>query len=490
MQTQHRDPVRDTFSQGKPLWSRSIAQPAVEFGPTLLPIHSGQIPRTLRGTLYRNGPGRLERSGQRVAHWFDGDGAILAVHFTEQGAMGLYRYVQTQEFQTEAQANQYLYSGYGQLAPGPVWKRWGRQPKNAANTSVLALPDKLLALWEGGHPYALDLETLETLGSENLGSLKPHHTYSAHPKCDPKTGDRYNFGVIYGPQSYIQLYRSNSSGHIQQQGKIALARVALVHDFVMAGPYLVFIIPPVVLPLLPILLGTQSFSDALQWQPQVGTQIIVIDRKTLKEVCRTETDPWFQWHLGNGYQDNDGSVVIDYVRYPNFDTNQWLQEVVMGAPTTPATGLLWRLRLDPIVGSVIANQQQLDLACEFPIIDPQSVGQPHQALFLSSQSQRQVAENFDSMARLDPESGQLTVATFAQGCYPVEPLYVPNPDDLDQGWIVTVVFDGNTDQSTVQIFEAEHLDAGPVCVLALPEVVPPGFHGTWRSPLTSPQSSP
>ncbi|PZD75078.1 Apocarotenoid-15,15'-oxygenase [Acaryochloris thomasi RCC1774] len=459
-----------------------MAQPAVEFGPTPLRVIEGQIPAGLRGTLYRNGPGRLQRSGQYVDHWFDGDGAILAVHFTEAGAIGLYRYVQTQEFQTEEQANQYLYSGYGQLAPGPFWKRWGSQPKNAANTSVLALPDKLLALWEGGNPYALDLETLETHGLDDLGSLKATQTYSAHPKRDPQTSDLYNFGIIYGPRSYIQLYRSDASGQILQQGKVALDRVSLIHDFVLSGPYLVFLMPPVVLKLIPIVFGTQSFSDALQWQPQYGTQIVVVDRKTLKEVTRIEADPWFQWHIGNGFQANDGSVVIDYVRYPNFDTNQWLKEVVSGCPTTPAAGHLWRLRLDPVAGKVVANEQQLDLECEFPITPMAEVGRQHPSLYLSCQSQRlaKVEENFDSVAHFNLETGQLTLATFASGCYPIEPIHVSHPDDPSQSWMLTVVFDGNRDQSTVQIFNAQCLDAGPLCILELPEVVPIGFHGTWR----------
>lgn len=48
-----------------------------------------------RGTLYRNGSARLERGGIRMGHWFDGDGAILAVNFTLAGATAVYRYVQT-----------------------------------------------------------------------------------------------------------------------------------------------------------------------------------------------------------------------------------------------------------------------------------------------------------------------------------------------------------------------------------------------------------
>ena len=70
-------------------WAKAIAQPAAEFPPTPLPVLSGQLPVSLRGSLYRNGVARLERGGNRVGHWFDGDGAVLAVHFTDTGATGL-----------------------------------------------------------------------------------------------------------------------------------------------------------------------------------------------------------------------------------------------------------------------------------------------------------------------------------------------------------------------------------------------------------------
>lgn len=70
-------------------WAKAIAHPVKEFGLTPLPVVSGAIPLGLRGSLYRNGSARLERGGRRVGHWFDGDGAILAVHFTNAGASGI-----------------------------------------------------------------------------------------------------------------------------------------------------------------------------------------------------------------------------------------------------------------------------------------------------------------------------------------------------------------------------------------------------------------
>ena len=80
-----------------PTWAKAL-EPATEFPSTALPLLCGQVPDGLRGTLYRNGPARLERGGIKVGHWFDGDGAVLAVHFTPVGATGVYRYVQTDQF--------------------------------------------------------------------------------------------------------------------------------------------------------------------------------------------------------------------------------------------------------------------------------------------------------------------------------------------------------------------------------------------------------
>lgn len=483
MQTQDRDAARNRFSEGKPLWARAIATPATEFGPTPLPLLSGQIPEGFQGTLYRNGPGRLSRQGKTVDHWFDGDGGILAVRFDAGGATASYRYVQTQELQAEEAKDKFLYSGYGQMAPGPVWKRWGVPPKNVANTSVLALPDKLLALWEGGNPHALDPVTLETQGLDSLSGLTSKLTYSAHPKRDPQTGNIYNFGVVFGPKTYIQLYCSHASGDIDRQASIPLPGLSLVHDFVLAGRYLVFVVPPLRLQMLPIMLATKSLSDALQWQPQEGTQIIVIDRDTFEEVTRFETEPWFQWHFGNGYEDSAGNIVLDYIRYPDFQTNQWLKEVVTGYPQTPASGKLWQLHINPQTGQVLQNEQRFNFGCEFPVVSPLETGQKTTAIYLNhhSHSPRPVEEMFDSIARIDGKNAAVRSMAFPSGCYPMEAIYAPDPSSSHEGWLLTVVFDGNQDQSTVQIFTANQLDLGPIAVLGLPEIIPFGFHGTWQA---------
>ncbi len=40
---------------------------------------------------------------------------------------------------------------------------------------------------------------------------------------------------------------------------------------------------------------------------------------------------------------------------------------------------------------------------------------------------------------------------------------------------------GDRECSEVWVFDSDRLDSEPVCRLALPSIVPMGFHGTWRS---------
>ena len=50
----------------------------------------------------------------------------------------------------------------------------------------------------------------------------------------------------------------------------------------------------------------------------------------------------------------------------------------------------------------------------------------------------------------------------------------------DQGWLLTVIYDGNTHSSEVWVFASDALNQEPVCKLGLPSVIPHSFHGTWK----------
>ncbi|MGD1875033.1 MAG: carotenoid oxygenase family protein [Mastigocoleus sp.] len=466
-----------------PTWSKALSKPAEEFLPTKLEVISGKIPPGLRGSLYRNGPARLERGGIHVGHWFDGDGAILAVHFLGDGtATGVYSYVQTKAYQAESQAGKLLYNNYGMTAPGGIWNSWFKPVKNAANTSVLALPDKLLALWEGGKPHYLDLKELTTLGEDCLGELNDKTPYSAHPKIDPLTGEIFNFGITPGRNATLNIYRSNVSGNIKQKTTHQLDGVPLLHDFAFAGKYLIFIIPPVRLKLLSALLGLNSFSEAMTWKPELGTQILVIDRNTLDIVNRIQTEAWYQWHFANAYIDS-GTIVVDFAKYQDFQTNQYLKEIATGETHTLAKSHLSRVHISPQANKVTQISDILDKHCEFPSVPSQYVGQKSNRTYLAiAQPQTDMSkELLNGIACFNHETETLTEANIGDNIYPSEPIHVNDLDDPNQDWILTVVFDGNSESSEVWILDAQKLDEEPACKLGLPSIIPPGFHGTWKS---------
>jgi all-trans-8'-apo-beta-carotenal 15,15'-oxygenase len=465
------------------MWGQALAAPASEFPQTQLQAIAGKIPTGLSGTLYRNGPARLERGGRRVGHWFDGDGAILAVKFAEGAASGVYRYVQTAGYQAESQIDRWLYGNYGMLPSGKIWERWRRQVKNAANTSVLALPDRLLALWEGGSPHALDLDSLATLGTDNLELESAPLVYSAHPKVDPISGNIYNFGISIGGQPKLNLYQSDRSGKIVKFTQTKLPILTTVHDFLMVDQYLVFCIAPVEIQPLPILFGLASYSDSLRWKPELGTQIMIFDRENLSLVSNFTTEPWYQWHFGNGYVDPNGHIICDLVRYPDFDTNEFFREVASGETHTEAIGTLWQLVIDPAAGKLISSEQLSDRSCEFPVVQQSQVGQEWRYTYLAVHKPGAILsqELVGTIGRFDRQTQTLTTADLASHLYPTEPIHVVDKFDPNRGWILTVIYDGELHQSAVWIYDRDRLDEAPVCRLGLPSVVPMGFHGTWNS---------
>ena len=466
-------------------WAKVFEQSAKPFAYQPLRLIEGTIPTELNGTFYQNGAANCSRGEASIGHWFDGDGAILAVQFSEGQARGCYRYVATEGYCAESEAGEFVKGGYGMLSPQPWIRRLGspltQAVKNVANTSVLALPDRLLALWEAAPPHSLDLETLETLGLDDLGSLKPNQGYSAHPKQDPKTGDIFNFGMEAGPVTQLHLYRSDRTGKIVQRAAYKLDGVPLIHDMVLAGRYLVFCIAPVRLKLLPALLQLRSFSDSLNWQPDKGTEIWIFDCDTLERVSRNTASPWFQWHFANGSLEQ-GEILLQLVRYPDFRSNCLLATVPKGFLADELGGELWQLRIDPQTAQLKEQTCLYDQTCEFPALMPAQVGQqPSHIYFDAHRPEADTAgELFGALAQLDTESGEVIRFDFGHNFYVNGPVCVPSTlGNSGKGWVMILLFDGDRNASELQIFAAEAIDRGAIARLALPEVIPFGFHGIW-----------
>ncbi len=98
------------------------------------------------------------------------------------------RYVRTAGWEEERAAGKALYGGLADPIDVDLVLA-GKGPfKNAANTALVWHDGRMLALWEGGEPYEVDVPELETVGPYTFeGKLR--QPFTAHPKVDPVTGE-------------------------------------------------------------------------------------------------------------------------------------------------------------------------------------------------------------------------------------------------------------------------------------------------------------
>ncbi|NOJ94805.1 carotenoid oxygenase [Corallococcus coralloides] len=466
--------TKQTMSSSAPGWLRAFRTLPRQHGFEPLRVE-GQVPEGLRGALYRVGPWTFDVHGRPYQHWFDGDGGMLGVRFGADGVTGASRLLDTPTMVAERKASSQRYGAYG--TPTPLLHKLRDVRKNSANTSVMAWNGKLYALFEGSVPVEVSQDDLSTLGETDFDGTVVE-TFSAHPHRVPSRKASYNFGIRYGRETLADLYALPDGGKAQRLGTVKLPGATMVHDFIATDRYLVFFLSPLRLNLFRALLRVGSYSENLRWKPEAGADVLVVPIDDVAHPVRITTDAFYLWHFGNAYEQGD-TLVVDYVRYPDFTTNQWLGELVRGTTSLDAKGMLHRAVVD-LKARTFRTEQRADLSCEFPRVAPGVVGRSHETLYLgvhlSDEARRGL---FDGVARVDMGTGRMTKVSLGEGTYPSEPVFVPRPGGSaeDDGWVLTQVFDAKTDTSHVAVLDARHLEDGPVARCHFDHALPPTFHG-------------
>jgi all-trans-8'-apo-beta-carotenal 15,15'-oxygenase len=348
----------------------------------------GKIPLALEGTLFRNGPGLLERNGQVYGHPFDGDGMICAISISQGKAHFANSYVKTPEFLAEQKAGKILYRGvFGTQKPGGWLNNiFDLRLKNIANTNVIYHGGKLMALWEADRPYVLDPSTLDTIGMENFdGKLAPGQAFTAHPKLDPQTGDLWAFGVEAGPKSTINIYRVDPAGTLHQPFSHRIPGFSFLHDFAITPNYCIFMQNPVKFDPLPMVLGFKTAAACIDLKPNTPSQLLLCDRQG--KLISVETNPCFVFHHCNAFEQGD-EIVLDsvcYDDYPKLEDGANYQEIDFNQ-VIPAQ--LCRFRINPQTGQV-SRQVLVSRSCEFPTIHPIGLVNPIAMFILVRSPKRQ-----------------------------------------------------------------------------------------------------
>ena len=494
-------------------WASAFRNVHQELSDLPLQASRGTIPAELVGTLYRNGPGRLERGGHWVHHPFDGDGMITALRF-ETGQLSLTnRFVRTEGWLAEEKAGKPLYRGvFGTQKPGgPLANAFDLRLKNIANTHVVRLADQLLALWEASSPHALDPRTLETQGITLLdGVLKPGEAFSAHPRFDPgHHGEErmVTFGVKSGPRSTIRLMEFATSegpagepaGRLLSERADSFGGFAFLHDFAITPNWAVFLQNAIAFNPLPFVLGQKGAAQCLASKPGGQAQFWLIPRDGgayAGQPPRIVPAPQgFVFHHLNAWEiseagpDGFGGQVegpalvvesIFYADFPSIGPDTDFRQVDFDLIPE---GLLERCTIDLADGTV-RTERLSERCCEFAMVNPRREGLFSQYAWMAVAERETGNDPLQAIKKLDLVSGERRVWSAAPRGFVSEPLMVPRPATPggpepaeDDGWVLTLIWNGARCASDLVILDAASLEE--LAVVELPLAIPYGLHGSF-----------
>ncbi|MBD2497482.1 carotenoid oxygenase family protein [Nostoc sp. FACHB-280] len=451
----------------------------------------GQIPSELEGTLFRNGPGLLDINGQRIHHPFDGDGMISRITFTNGRAHFRNRFVRTEGYLAEQKARKILYRGvFGTQKPGGwLANIFDFKIKHIANTNVIYLGDKLLALWEAAEPYRLDPDTLETLGKDYLkGTLSEGEAFSAHPRIDPsceQDGGQpclVNFSIKPGLSTSITIFELNLAGEVIRKHAHSVPGFCFIHDFVITPHYCIFFQNPVAFNPIPFALGMRGAGECIKVQPNQPTKIIVIPRfpqPGQAEVKILETTSGFIFHHVNAFGMGD-EIFIDSICYDSLPEVEPASDFRQVNFEALKPGQLWRFYINLNDGTV---ERKLIEArcCEFPTIHPAKVGRAYRYLYTGAAHTPSGNAPLQAILKLDLETGERQLWSAAPRGFMGEPIFVPRPgaETEDDGWLLALVYDATYNRTDVVILDAKDIEKGAIARLHLKHHIPYGLHGSF-----------
>lgn len=433
----------------------------------------GTLPTELRGALHLLGPGRHHVSGDPDRNWLDGDGLAHMVAFDERGATYRRRYVTTRKKAAEDLAGRRLFATLGSPPPGGLLRRfWFMAPRSPANRGVVVHAGRVLALWDGSRPYALDPATLETVGEEDFGGVLRNtwDSFTSSPKLDVATGELWGFGATRRRSGRVVVWRIDGRGVGHCAARARLGRRVGVGVFALTPTRAVVLLPPLGLPRMPwpLVTGKAAVAECWEWCPERGVQVLVVDRTT-GAVRRTTAEARFVTAVAQAFDDGD-NVVVDAVSYRDPRILDAAFELMRGELRTTAYGTLERFRIRPD-GTV--EQAKLP-PLEAPAVAPGAEG-PSARVFGVTLNPK---AGFIGLAvAVDVGTGKVTWAAPHPDEVAGPPAVVPRADGMP--WVLYPVLDTARSRTTVRVYDGTALGDGPVAEVILPDPVPLGFRTAW-----------
>ena len=442
----------------------------------------GNWPAELVGTLFRNGPGRMEHAGRRYQHWFDGDGVVQkwligpGPNVTHRA-----RLVQTHKYLRDEAKNELSLVGFGTLGDDSV-SITGPDSLNVGNISVLPRKEELWALWEGGSAWQLNPESLETTGIVELSTESAGLPFSAHPRIEPN-GTVWNFGYV-SHMSALVIWRIDPG---VRKPKISIIRrnpMTIPHDFVVTSKHLVIPLPPLHFEPDPAI--EQSFIDMHVWHSDRSLDLLVLDKNDPQNHFVVELPAKWLFHYSNAWEDENGVIRFEGFQYddPSLMYDAFKNVMHGDAPTSVSLSSLVQFRIDTKKHEAAVEDLASEFAAsEFPSVDRRRSTERHEWLTMlvndSSSPSAMRLGLLNSVARMNTSTGAIGRFTYPDYEIPEEHLFVPIPNGMNEsdGWILGTSLDYVKQETYLNLFDIGNATPEPIARATLPRLMPLGLHG-------------
>jgi carotenoid cleavage dioxygenase-like enzyme len=221
--------------------------------------------------------------------------------------------------------------------------------------------------------------------------------------------------------------------------------------------------------------------DALAWEPQRGSRLLLVERETGTEAATVPVGRGYCLHLVNAFEDR-AALTVDVLEFerPVYD-----QYRVPGLFTDVSEGRPVRYVVDVPWGT-LRERRELGYrrAPDFPSVAPGDALRPYRDFWMLgiAAAGRPGRKFFNQLAHADwdaPDAVDVYQAP-RQHYLAGEPVVVPDPREKDRGVVLCPVFDAAARTSAFLLFDARAVARGPVAVLRLRSPVHLGFHATFQ----------
>ncbi|MEO7428697.1 MAG: carotenoid oxygenase family protein [Acidimicrobiales bacterium] len=506
-----------------------------------LEVIEGHWPTDVGGAVFVVGPDKRKPGG----HWFAAQGLLQKIHLRPDGDGR----IQVQHRRVETTVSPlrrrlpWLFKMLQFIEVSPFGIT------NLANTGVQPIDDRLFIGYDAGRPIEVDPETMEYLtpvgGNDEWlqsapGLLEPLVAVAAHPAADHDDHALYfvNYMQVSPPgvAGETWLARWHLDGAVDRWRVTGMSAFDSIHDVKVTEHHIVFAD-------LPFILEPDTFRGKPRTlRNQEHTNLWIVAKADLRATAPGGTVPATEvripiptGHLSVDYDEVDGCLRVVLQQIPLSDLMITMTRESVGHRTgnliDPNYEGLVTLALQPsLVGRYLIDATTGEVREAETVTDPRMWG----GILATADTHRPEARRhqrqlwyaglgFDpdlvpnewwalygdatdglvapvdlpteavpgSLARIDVDSMKVAeIFTYEHGAFPSPPTFVPRTgaDDPDDGYVVVVVHQDGPKE--VQIFDAHHIEAGPLARASCPTFNPNlMLHSCWLDNRVGPRRS-